>query len=111
MPAPAPPPPAAVRVFDGDTTGAFWYPYKGARLPQFFVLRFDARENVLLLDGGAPFPVLLHCSFPQCGARPGDEAFETGSRDEMLSLLREAGSWTWTYNGLAGQAWGTLKER
>jgi hypothetical protein len=101
-PAPVPPPiPAPGWTFDGSTTQAHWY--ETPILPDRFELEI---KNGSVEAGGHSFPILSQA--------PGNVYVIAGTRNvETLTLEYYgpedgSGSWRWTYNGLPGQATGTL---
>lgn len=104
-PVPAPvPPPAPSWTFDGSTDHAHWY--SEPVLPDHFDLEIG--EGSIQAAGH---------SFPIQSQAPGNVHVIAGTRNvETLTLdyygpEDGSGSWSWTYNGLAGQATGMLIRR
>lgn len=106
VPAPVPPPTPSTPTwtFDGSTSQAHWYGQPV--LPD----RFD-------LEIGKGSVQAAGHSFPIQSQAPGNVYVIAGTRNvETLTLEYYgpedgSGSWRWTYNGLAGQATGTLTRR
>jgi hypothetical protein len=106
-PAPAPDPvpqPTPGWTFDGSTSQAHW---SGPPiLPERFELEI---ANGSVRAAGHTFPILSHA--------PGNVYVVAGTQNvETLTLEYHgaadgSGSWTWTYNGLPGQATGALQRR
>jgi hypothetical protein len=104
-PSPTPAPaPSAKWTFEGSTTQAHWY--EAAVLPE----RFDLEIG----DGSVK---AAERNFPVLSRAPENVSVIAGTRNvETLTLEYHgpedgSGSWTWTYNGLAGQAVGTLTRK
>ena len=106
VPAPIPPPPPSAPnwTFDGSTSQAHWYGQPV--LPDRFDLEI---ANGSVQAAGHNFPIQSQA--------PGNVSVIAGTRNvETLTLEYDgpedgSGSWRWTYNGLAGQATGTLTRR
>jgi hypothetical protein len=106
VPAPAPPPApsAPAWTFDGSTTQSHWYGQP--TLPDHFDLKI----------GDGSVQAAGH-SFPIQAQAPGNVYVIAGTRNvETLTLEYNgpedgSGSWRWTYNGVQGQATGTLSRR
>jgi len=106
VPAPVPPvPPSPPNwTFDGSTNQAHWY--QQPVLPD----RFDLEITDSSVQAAGH-------SFPIQSQAPGNVSVIAGTRNvETLTLEYYgpedgSGSWRWTYNGLAGQATGTLTRR
>jgi len=99
-PTPVPPPPAPGFAFDGEVGNAYWF---GKPLvPGHFDLTITPYRVEVT---GYGFDILT--------AAPGNVYVIAGTRNvETLTIqFIEGGGWTWTYNGLAGQAYGTLRRR
>lgn len=104
-PTPVPPPsPGPTWTFDGSTTQAHWYGV--AVLPDRFQLEI---VNGSVQAAGHNFPILSQ--------GPDNVYVVAGTRNvETLTLEYYGppdgtGTWRWTYNGLPGQATGTLNRR
>jgi hypothetical protein len=106
-PAPTPvptPSPGPTWTFDGSTTQAHWY--DAAVLPDRFQLEI---ANGSVQAAGHNFPILSQ--------GPDNVYVVAGTRNvETLTLEYSgptdgSGTWRWTYNGLPGQATGTLSRR
>jgi hypothetical protein len=102
-PAPAPAPqPAPGWTFDGSTSQAHWF--AAPTLPDRFELEI---ANGSVQASGHTFPILSQA--------PDNVYVIAGTRNvETLTLeyygpTDGSGSWRWTYNGLPGQATGTLQ--
>jgi len=104
-PAPAPPAPgspAQTWTFDASTSQAYWA--GTPTLPDRFEL---AIMNGSVQAGGHSFPILSQA--------PGNVYIVAGTRNEETLTLEYygptdgSGTWRWTYNGLPGQATGTLQ--
>ena len=91
-------------MFDGTTSQAHWY--STPTLPDRFQLEITDES---VLSGGHTFPILSHA--------PDNVYVVAGTRNvETLTLeyfgpADGSGTWRWTYNGLSGQATGTLTRR
>jgi hypothetical protein len=103
-PVPSPPPSAASWTFDGSTSQSHWYGQPV--LPDHFDLVIG---DGFVQAGGHSFPIQSQA--------PGNVSVIAGTRNvETLTLEYNgaedgSGSWRWTYNGLPGQAAGTLSRR
>src|SRR3982751_2245185 len=103
VPAPVPPTPPNW-TFDGSTNQAHWY--WQPVLPDRFDL--EIADSSVQAAGR---------SFPIQSQAPGNVSVIAGTRNvETLTLEYYgpedgSGSWRWTYNGLAGEATGTLTRR
>ncbi len=104
-PPPAPAPPTAPTwTFDASTSQAHWY--ESPTLPERFELEIT---DGTVLAAGQSFPILVQA--------PDNVSVTAGTRNvETLTLEYSrsedgSGSWKWTYNGIAGQAAGTLSRR
>jgi hypothetical protein len=104
-PAPEPAPqPAPNWTFDGSTGQAHWV--GPATLPDRFVLEIAHR---VVRAADHTFPILSQAA---------DNAYVIAGTQNLETLTMEyhgpadgSGSWTWTYNGLPGQATGVLHRR
>ena len=97
VPDPAPPPAPARELYNGTTAGGHWY--GAARVPDRFTLEVTAEALVV---EGVSFPILSRSDGITTAGTAGVESLTIRSTD---------GAWSWTYNGLPGQAFGALERR
>ncbi|HEU4937368.1 MAG TPA: hypothetical protein VFT39_12980 [Vicinamibacterales bacterium] len=99
-----PPSPGPTWTFDGSTTHAHWYDV--VVLPDRFQLEI---VNGSVQAAGHNFPILSQAA---------DNVYVIAGTRNVETLTLEyygptdgSGMWRWTYNGLPGQATGTLSRR